>query len=274
MLSRECTQCHSQTDHNALPYEEEAWEPPVRLVGNPPEQASQEVNSKRAIPPGMALIPEGVFIMGYDKRLPDEGPMHQVHLPSYTIDLHEVTNAQYKEFSDATGHPPPKHWRFGIIPPGKADHPVVYVTWFDAHDYCAWVGKRLPSEAEWEKAARGTDGRIFPWGNTFDVKKANTPMSRIGDTTPVGSFPEGRSPYGLSDMAGNVWEWTTNWYRPYPANRRETENYGEKYKVSRGGSWVNCAFYRCGVSAPTFNRGFFLPLTKNKGFGFRCAAST
>jgi iron(II)-dependent oxidoreductase len=221
----------------------------------------------------MVLIPAGSFIMGTNDRLPDEGPEHRVTLKSYAIDLFEVTNARYLKFVKADERKPPDHWRGGLPPPGKADHPVTHVSWYDAEAYCHWAGKRLPTDEEWEKAARGPKGRIFPWGNRFDPKKANVPMLRIGDTTPVGTFEEGRSYYGLYDMTGNVWEWTSSWYRPYPGNKHPTENYGEKYKVVKGGSWFDCSFYGCGISAPSYNRGFFIPETKNSSFGFRCAKS-
>ena len=227
-----------------------------------------------AAPPDMIMIPEGPFRMGSDERLPDEGPMHVVYLPPFYMDKYEVTNAHYQQFATATHRTPPIHWRGETVPVTKADHPVVFVTWYDANDYCHWAGKRLPTAAEWEKAARGTDGREFPWGNRFDPAKANTPYSKRGGTTPVGSFPEGRSPYGLYDMSGNVWEWTASWYKAYPGNKkRRTETYGEKYRVVKGGSFVDCSFYKCGISAPTFNRAFFRPETKNNGFGFRCAKS-
>ena len=228
-------------------------------------------------PNPMVLIPAGPFVMGWDDRLPDEGPSHVVTLPAYYIDLYEVTNLQYKAFIDATGRRSPAHFRNRTYPAGKADHPVTYVTWYDARDYCTWAGKRLPTEAEWEKAARGTDGRMFPWGNEFNINYANTPqrwarLGREGDTTPVGAFPQGRSPYGLYDMSGNVWEWTASWYQPHPGNTHPSESYGEKYKVLKGGSWWDCSFYKCGISAPVFNRAFFLRSTRNKSFGFRCAA--
>ncbi|MGH7273733.1 MAG: formylglycine-generating enzyme family protein, partial [Nitrospiria bacterium] len=224
----------------------------------------------------MVLIPAGPFIMGYDKRHPDEGPSHTLNLGAFHIDIYEVTNAQYAEFIMVTKRTPPLYWKNGKNPPEKANHPVVMVSWYDAKDYCQWAGKRLPTEQEWEKAARGTDGRIFPWGDHFDINKANTPqrwksLGQPGDTMPVGSFPQGKSPYGVYDMAGNVWEWSESWYLPHPGNTHITENYGQKYKVAKGGSWKDCSFYRCGLSGPTFNRGFFDPNTKMRSFGFRCA---
>jgi formylglycine-generating enzyme required for sulfatase activity len=229
-----------------------------------------------AEPGPMVRIPAGDFLMGTNERFSDEGPQFTVHLDSYDIDRYEVTNLQYKRFIDATHRRAPQHFTGRDFPAGKADHPVTFVTWYDARDYCAWAGKRLPSEAEWEKAARGAEGRIFPWGDEFDIRKANTPVrwGRIGvegDTTPVGAFPEGASPYGLMDMSGNVWEWTDSWYTAYPGNHDRSENYGEIYKVLRGGSWWDCSFYRCGISAPSYNRSFFNARVKNASFGFRCA---
>jgi iron(II)-dependent oxidoreductase len=228
---------------------------------------------------GMVLIPAGPFIMGYDKRWPDEGPSHTVNLGDFYIDQFEVTNAQYAEFVNATHRKPPSYWGSGRFPPEKAKHPVVMVNWYDARDFCQWADKRLPTEQEWEKAARGTDGRVFPWGNTYDISKSNSPqrwkaLGQPGDTLPVGSFPEGKSPYGVYDIAGNVWEWTESWYLPHPGNTHPTENYGHKYKVAKGGSWKDCSFYRCGLSGPTFNRGFFEPKTTTRSFGFRCARNT
>jgi formylglycine-generating enzyme required for sulfatase activity len=229
-----------------------------------------------ADPNPMVLVPAGDFPMGTNERFSDEGPQHTVHLDAYYIDKYEVTNLQYEKFIDATHRKAPSHFTDRQVPQGKADHPVTFVTWYDARDYCAWAGKRLPNEAEWEKAARGTDARTFPWGNEFDIRKANTPVrwGRIGvegDTTPVGAFPDGASPYGLQDMSGNVWEWTDSWYLAYPGNTDKSENYGEIYKVLRGGSWWDCSFYRCGISAPAYNRSFFNARVKNKTFGFRCA---
>ena len=221
----------------------------------------------------MIYIPGGKFIMGYNHRHPDERPEHITTLKPFMIDLYEVTNYQYKQFVDDTKRTPPRDWQNRLFPPGKEKHPVAYVTWFDAYDYCAWVGKRLPVEAEWEKAARGEDGRLYPWGNEFNPTRANTPQSHSVGTVAVGSFSEGRSPYGLYDMSGNVWEWTMSWATSYAGSPIPDGHYftGE-YKVLRGGSWVDCSFYRCGISALTFNRGYFRPVTRNKGFGFRCAS--
>ncbi len=227
-------------------------------------------------PNRMVRVPAGEFIMGSNSRLPDEGPQHTVSLPSFYIDQFEVTNLQYKKFNDNTRARSPRHWRNRTFPAGKADHPVVYVSWKNANDYCHWAGKRLPSDEEWEKAGRGGDARMFPWGDEFDTAKANTParwqeISQFGDTTPVGAFEDGKSPYGVYDMSGNVWEWTASWYKAYPGNQTPSESYGERYKTLKGGSWFDCSFYKCGISAPMFNRSFFAKKVKNDSFGFRCA---
>ncbi|NOY62578.1 MAG: formylglycine-generating enzyme family protein [Gammaproteobacteria bacterium] len=229
-------------------------------------------------PNEMVRVPGGPFTMGTDSRLPDEGPQHIVSISPFYIDKYEVTNLQYRAFISATKRRSPRHFENRTFPQGKADHPVTQVTWYDAEAYCKWANKRLPSDAEWEKAARGTDGRRFPWGNQFELHSANTPqrwaiLQHEGDTSPVGAFHDGISPYGAYDMSGNVWEWTNSWYLAYPGNQKVSENYGETYKTLKGGSWWDCSFYKCGVSAPVFNRSFFLRSSKNKSFGFRCAKS-
>lgn len=228
-------------------------------------------------PNPMVKIPAGVFIRGSNSRLPDEGPQHEMNVAAFAMDLYEVTNLQYQAFLQS--HPnltPPQHFQNAKAPSGKLDHPVVYVSWYDAKAYCEWVGKRLPNDIEWEKAARGTDGRTYPWGEEFSIERVNSPvrwttLKRVGDTTPVGAFEAGKSIYGLYDMSGNVWEWTQSGYEPYPGNTRHSENYGGNYRTLKGGSWWDCSFYQCGISAPVYNRSFFHPKTKNNSFGFRCA---
>jgi len=286
-----CTTCHALKDANSskllqtaqsqqeiLNLKQHPAPPAVKLPANAGMRFPIYYKSSRLgdAPNKMVLIPAGEFTMGSDNRLPDEGPEHKVTLDAFYIDIYEVTNLQYKKFNDATRRRSPTHFRNRTFPEGKADHPVTYVSWEDADAYCKWAGKRLPTDEEWEKAARGTDGRIFPWGNEFDVKNANTPLrwqqiGAFGDTTPVGSFEGGVSPYGVYDMSGNVWEWTASWYKAYPNNKVASESYGERYKTLKGGSWFDCSFYNCGISAPVFNRAFFSIRTKNDSFGFRCA---
>jgi serine/threonine-protein kinase len=154
----------------------------------------------------MVLIPRGKFMFGDGKK--------KIELKEFYIDKYEVTNSQYKKFR-------PEH----TFPAEKADFPVVEITYFDAEEYCKWAGKRLPTAEEWEKAARGEDGRIFPWGNKFDSKNANTSEAGTGGPVNVGSFKSGKSPYGVYDMSGNVWEWVDAW------------NPKKQYRFVRGGSY-------------------------------------
>ena len=233
----------------------------------------------------MILIPAGEFIMGTDKvdtegvgaefgtvkpLYLDEHPQHRVHLDAYYIDRYEVTNIQYKEFVGATGSRPPQHWEGGAILPGREDYPATYVNWYDADRYCRWKGKRLPTEAEWEKAARGTDGRDYPWGNEFDPTKANTGDTGIGDLASVGSFEAGKSPYGVYDMSGNVWEWTADWYKPYPGSDYLSQDYGEKHKILRGSSWGGIGHYAIPYFYRTSYRFYVGPEGGYPDAGFRC----
>ncbi len=216
--------------------------------------------------PNTVYIEGGAFTLGSDAGNEDETPQQQMIVSSFNIDLYPVTNAEYKEFVDATSHNPPRNWEDGSYPDGLADHPVVWVNWNDAKAFCEWAGKRLPTEYEWEKAARGTDGPVYPWGDAFDPAKCNSSESNLKGTSPVGSYSDGVSPYGLFDMAGNVWEWTADWYQGYRGTRYELSRYGEQFKVLRGGSWFD------GQDAVrTTVRKSFDP---NQGFstiGFRCA---
>lgn len=220
-------------------------------------------------------IPAGAFLMGSDKfrdkqAIDVETPQHQLTLPAYSITRMLVTNAQYKLFVDSTKHTPPQHWNNGRIPAGKENHPVVYVSWRDAQAFCRWAGVRLPTEAEWEKAARGPDKRIWPWGNESPTDRRCNFNGNVGDTTPVGRYPDGASPFGVLDMAGNVWEWTSSLYKPYPydlEDGREAPTLGSTRTV-RGGSWSNRAnLVRC-----AYRRGDF-PDYWQDYLGFRVASS-
>jgi formylglycine-generating enzyme required for sulfatase activity/tetratricopeptide (TPR) repeat protein len=243
-------------------------------------------NNSLTVPlaPGVSLelvrVPAGEFIMGSDKAADpqaynDEMPQSRVTLPEYWIGKYEVTNAQYAAFISATGHAAPPGWPGGQTPDGKDTYPVANLSWNDAVAFGKWASTiagrtiRLPTEAEWEKAARGTDGRIYPWGNTApDTQSANF-NSSIGATTPVGHYPPGASPFGALDMAGNVWEWTSSLYQPYPyqADDDREAATGPDMRVLRGGSLdsesqlVRCAF--------RFGRAHE---SRNVGYGFRVAS--
>ena len=162
----------------------------------------------------MTRIPESSFTMGssVEEGAPGERPAHTVYLDSYYIDKYPVTNEQYREFTLETGYRSPPHWRRGNYALGMDEHPVVNVSWRDALTYAEWAGKRLPTEAEWELAARGTDERCYPWGNRFVAGERCNCINMIGTTTPVDEFPDGRSPYGIWDMAGNTFEWCADYY--------------------------------------------------------------
>ena len=222
----------------------------------------------------MVLIKGGEFIMGSNERWDDEAPEYIESVDEFYIDLYEVTNADYKKFTSATQRETPYHWASGKIPQNKENHPVIYVSWYDADEYCKWLGKRLPNEQEWEKAARGENGNIYPWGNFWTTDRSNHPYKGSTGTEPVGSYLSGRSPYGLYDMSGNVWEWVDSYYLPHPGNTITRGEYGKDKRVLKGGSWFDCLSYGCGLSAPTFNRSFFTPQVKNNSFGFRCAKSS
>lgn len=249
--------------------------------------ASQQLN-RFGLPDStgeMVFIPAGTFVMGSERGREDEKPVREVYLGAFYIDRYEVTNSEYVEFLNAVkdhlvrcdGHlcidtkdeNPGSHILYQAgkytVEAGYEDHPVVHVSWYGAKAYCEHRGKRLPTEAEWEKAARGTDGRTYPWGDEFDASRANTDY-RIGDTTPVGSYPKGVSPYGAYDMAGNVWEWVADWYQPYPGNDYRSDFFGQKYKVVRGGSW-NHPWYDARCSC----RDIAHPARRILVVGFRCA---
>ncbi len=198
----------------------------------------------------LVTVPAGEFTMGSMDEdrwaRDDEKPQHNVFVDAFFISKYPVTNAQYATFVEATGHKPPKHWRGDAPPPELRNHPVVNVSWHDALTYCQWLKEktgrpyRLPTEAEWEKAARGTDARIYPWGNDFSPEKCNVYETGIRGTSPVGMFPDGTSPYGCLDMSGNVWEWTLSKYKSYPYKSddgRENIDKSNAHRVLRGGSF-------------------------------------
>lgn len=237
---------------------------------------SQSLTTTPAPQTPMVEIPAGHFTMGSDgtQALEDERPSHRVWLDAYSIDLHEVTTGQYAAFIAAVKRPLP--WKWETVDLAQhGDRPVIGVDWGDANAYCMWIGKRLPTEAEWEKAARGTDARLYPWGS-------QTPTSELANFAlgarfsynqvllPVRSHEAGKSPYGLYHMAGNAYEWVqdwygTNYYETSPEKNPPGPPQGQ-FRVLRGGSWSDLPKYLL-----TYGRFKLPPETKNSYTGFRCA---
>lgn len=243
-------------------------------VASPDPPAAPTATAAPASPSalaGMMLIPESELLIGSpEKATPfwNESPRHRRHIPPFYIDKYEVTNAQYKVFCDATGRTPPSYFKDGMYPPGWERRPAVMVSWIDADAYARWAGKRLPTEVEWEAAAAGLDGRIWPWGNTWQTSLANTRETGEMEPAEVGSHLGDVSPFGVYDMAGNVSEWTADWYVPYPGNSRREREYGQQFKVLRGGSiQVSKEFARAQFRA-RLPDGF-----RSTDLGFRCAIS-
>ena len=215
----------------------------------------------------MALwIPAGTFAMGERLGDRDEKPVHQVHVDAFYLDIYPITQGQFQRFVRETGY------RLGQweARPDADDHPVVDVSWEDAVNYCQWAGKLLPTEAEWEKAARGTDGRTYSWGEEFEPGRACVLGRGFDGTAPVGNFKEGASPYGLHDMAGNVWEWAADYYAEDYYNWCPLKNpYGPDsgdHNVLRGGAWIcHRRYLRCA------KREHQLPNYRSRFAGFSCA---
>lgn len=226
----------------------------------------------------MVYIPDGPFLMGSDDEtaLPDTRPAHEVVLKAYRIDRYEVTNRQFAMCVETGYCYPPRDLSSSTRPDyytneAYADYPVIHVDWNQAQAYCSWAGKRLPTEAEWEKAARGTQGDLYPWGNWLPAEiPAQTGLFGSGDTAPVDSFPEGASIYGVYNMAGNVWEWTADQYDQYyysksPAQDPKAVTGGNEY-VIRGYSWAH-PFSRYEITL----RNASYVLNHTWDLGFRCA---
>jgi len=224
-------------------------------------------------------IEGGTFWMGSDNGEANEKPAHQVTLAAFEIGRDPVTNAQYSAFVRAKGVKPPDHWVDGQIPAGKEHHPVVNVSWHDARAFCDWLGNeqaapvtriRLLTEAEWEYAARGSEGRDYPWGSEPPDEKHCNFGGKVGDTTPVGSYPFGATPRGVNDLAGNVWEWIEDaWHISYPGAPTDGSAWLDTDagagRVIRGGSWINVAR----VCRSTY-RLRYVPNNRDNSLGFRC----
>ena len=231
----------------------------------------------------MVFVKEGVFLMGSDAGSPDEQPAHSARISSFYIDKYEVTNQDYKACVEDLVCDLPRNTHFYVSPVYR-NHPAVFISWDMANAYCTWRGARLPTEAEWEKAARGTDSYNYPWGITFQSNASNYcdqactyPWSdRWNDgytmTSPVGNFPEGVSPYGAYDMAGNVSEWVADWYADdYYTNSERIDPVGPEggiYRILRGGAWIDTA-----INLQTYKRTTLRPYIAYNYTGFRCALS-
>ena len=237
----------------------------------------------------MALISEGPFTMGSNSGPDDEKPEHTIFLKSFFIDILPISNADFARFlnqqglqnrqgetfyddqdSDAKIHRRNSIWQADIA---SASHAVNEVSWVGARDYCAWLNKRLPTEAEWEKAARGTDGRKYPWGNTAPHAKLALFGAPYNSSAPVDAFPDGASPYGILDMAGNQWEWVSSIYQPYPyrlEDGRENQNAGPIRSTRGGGHDSNAQEISVTQRGRLLSRN---PKAGHHNIGFRCASN-
>jgi formylglycine-generating enzyme required for sulfatase activity len=227
-------------------------------------QPSGGSSTANPAPEGMVLVEAGSYTIGRDNGDQYARPGHTVSLPSFYVDRTEVTNAQYKAFVDASGHKAPPGWKDGTFSAGHDSWPVTEVTWQDASDYASWAGKRLPTEAEWEAAARGPEGRIYPWGDSWRPGMANIKTKGL---TEVGHFKDGASPAGALDMIGNVWEWTADEFKLYPGSKASLPDVmkpGVTYRVIRGGA------YDCNEKNDASYRGFVEPNEHLDKTGFRC----
>ncbi|MDE0186960.1 MAG: formylglycine-generating enzyme family protein [Candidatus Poribacteria bacterium] len=247
--------------------------------------ACDKVSVSSEPPEDMVLIPAGEFIMGTDdpEAPPNENPAHQIYLDAFYIDKYEVTKQQYEEFMLAGGYQNQQLWTEEgwefitkneiVVPLGLGvryftpteNQPATGISWYEADAYARWAGKRLPTEAEWEKAARGNDGNTYPWGHEMDFTAVFYQFGR--DPSPVGSYPTGASTFGAFDMAGNAWEWCSDWYNHYEMTSMPFQGSGYKTKkVIRGGSWHSGM-----LEMRSTYRDTNKPDYRNTTVGFRCA---
>lgn len=238
---------------------------------------SESAANEEPVPEEMVTIPAGPFVRGTMSGGFDEQPQRTIHLDTFSIDRYEVTNHQYQQFVAATGHrkaAPPSRYAKSMGKMRSPNQPVVYVSWDDAVAYCRWKGKRLPTEAEWEKAMRGTDGRLWPWGNQEKPNGAN--WGRVQDghdvSARVGTFPTDKSPYGVMDGAGNVMEWVADWYqeayyKDSPDKDPPSPEFGI-FRVMRGGGYTTT-----GGDLRITSRSRMVPDFRDETIGFRCAIS-
>ena len=251
------------------------------MSGSLPPQKVSEADGKI-----MVLIPAGEFTMGTNRSDPDkthlkigtvkplykdQQPERKIYQDAFYIDQYEVTNREYKKFIDDTQFPElPGYWEEGNFPEGTGDLPVTNVTWNEALAYALWAGKRLPTEAQWEKAARGTDGRLFPWGNKYQKGWANVGVDGAKELVAGGSYPKDVSPYHVFDLAGNVMEWTMSWYQVYPGNSYQFKKFGKEFKVLRGNGFQRGGHYFLEAYRYAFYRTEARPEEYFENVGFRC----
>jgi formylglycine-generating enzyme required for sulfatase activity len=241
------------------------------------ESEAGAVSGEEPIHEEMVTIPAGPFVRGTNDGGFDEKPQRTIFLDAFSIDRYEVTNYQYQQFVTATGHRKPglpaRYAKSGSKVRG-VNQPAVYVSWEDAAEYCRWKSKRLPTEAEWEKAMRGSDGRLWPWGNNEQPDGAN--WARVQDghevSARVGTFATDKSPYGVMDGAGNVIEWVADWYnetyyKDSPEQNPRSPEYGT-YRVLRGGGYTTT-----GLDIRITSRSKMMPDFRDETIGFRCAIS-
>ncbi len=242
-----------------------------------PEPETSSMVKEEPVPAEMVTIPAGSFVRGTPSGGFDERPQRTIYLDAFSIDRYEVTNHQYQQFVTETGHRKPGLPSRYAKSSGKmrgTNQPVVYVSWEDANKYCSWRGLRLPTETEWEKAMRGDDGRLWPWGNKEQANGAN--WARVQDgyevSAAVGSFPSDQSPYGIMDGAGNVLEWVADWYNEtYYSDSPDQNPPGPEhgtYRVLRGGSYTTT-----GADIRITSRSKMMPDFRDETIGFRCANS-
>jgi formylglycine-generating enzyme required for sulfatase activity len=246
----------------------------VPHTGTAADPMTMEIAGQDGAP--MALVPAGEFLMGSNEGASDERPVHRVFLDAYYIDKFEVTTSRYARFLQATGRKHPDKWS-EVNSAFDWARPLIGVDGVVADAFCQWAGKRLPPEAEWEKAARGPDGRKYPWGGedpsdafaNYDWDSRRT-WRGYSTLTPVGSYEIGKSPYWVYDSGGNVWEWVADWYNPntYQSNHERNPKGPTSgiFKVTRGGSWADKAY-----SLRTSNRRGIPPSDRYRDLGFRCA---
>lgn len=244
---------------------------PSRSKAGPAELSTAPVGSHDNAP--VVLIPSGEFAMGSDRGQDDEQPVHRVSVRAFYLDASEVTVSRYAEFLTSQKSDPPFKWNEATAG-SHENKPVIGVNWYDARDYCRWVGKRLPTEAEWEMAARGTEGRIYPWGSVHPTKghaNAGQTKWRGYDTlTNVGRYEPGKTPNGVYDLAGNLWEWVADWYDPTyyqysPSDNPRGPSAGPLRSL-RGGAWNNDS-----KTIRSANRAAYAPDARRNDVGFRCA---